>query len=179
MSQEQEKARTENLKQMLAANKARLARNKVISIYQHELGYPLRADQFLDVDRSQRLLREIYQQMRTVPARTFATVQEVRGELAQLKEAWRAFSDQHVILFYRNRVPVQQRDYIAAGGIKLVLEEVWNMLEHLRGDEPEDIVVSEEGLAFGFCVEAAEYEYELTCWGLEKPEGESEKEEIQ
>jgi hypothetical protein len=167
MSQEQEEAQTETMQRLLAANKIRLARNKVIPIYQYELGYALRADQFLDIDLSQHLIRKIYQQMRTVPAKTLATVHEVRGELAHLKEAWKVFSDQHVLLSYRNRVPVQRRDYVAAGGIKLVLKEVWNILEHIRGDEPEDILVASEDLAFGFGVEAEEYEYTLTYWGLE------------
>jgi hypothetical protein len=167
MSQEPKETRTEKMKRLLAANKVRLARNKVIEIYQSELGYALRADQFLDIDQSHCLLREIYQQMRTVPAKTLATFHEVRGELAHLKETCRAFSGQQVILYYRNLVPAQRRDYVAVGGIKLVFKEVWNILEHIPGEKSGDILVAEERLAFGFGVEAEEYEYMLTSWGLE------------
>ncbi len=166
MSLEQEEARTEKMKRLLAANKVMLARNKLRQIYHQELGYALQTDQFLDINLSQHFIRRIYQQMRTVPARTLATVHGVKGELTHLKEAWRTLADQHVLLYYRNRVSVQRQNYIDAGGIKLVLKDVWNILAHIRVDE-EDILVAEEGLAFGFGVEAEESGYTLSYWGLE------------
>jgi len=91
------------MQRLLAANKVRLARNKVIQIFQHELGYALRADQFLDFDLSRHFVGKIYRQMRTVPERKLATVHEVRGELVHLKEMGRVYDDQHVILFHRLR----------------------------------------------------------------------------
>lgn len=160
MSTQPEETRSEKMKRLLAANKVRLARNQMISIYQHELGYALRVDQFLDIDQSQQCVGQIYRHVRTKSDKTLATVPEVVEELAKFKQTWQIFADQYVFLHYH--VVGWQGE--SAGGIKLVLKEAWHILEHIQEDIPADILLAGVDLAFGFCVEVEEYNYILNCW---------------
>src|SRR5260370_35544884 len=60
MSSDQED-RKEKLARLLAKNKTRLARAKLIKRYREELGYPLTTEQFIDLEVSHRIKREVYQ----------------------------------------------------------------------------------------------------------------------
>lgn len=168
MSQEQEETSVEKMKRLaneMQTRKMHLqarAKKQLIQIYQHELKYALREDQFVENDRLPNLSRELMRQVVKSPTKKLADFHQVRGELDRLKEESRASHDQHVIFFYQ-----EGRWRLEAGfGIKLALKEVWGILEHIQKDLDGDIFVTEEGLTFGFGVETEEYDYLLTAWGL-------------
>lgn len=183
MSQEQKETPVEKMKRLanerrpnemqireMQLRRARV-RNQLIQIYQHELEYTIREDQFIDSHQSPNLARDIIRQVMRSPSREFANFRQVRGELDRLKEQCRIYADQQVILFYQ-----EGRWNLEAGaGIKLALKEVWYILEHIRKDLGGDIFVAREDLTFGFSVEAEEYEYLLASWGLEQGQGERQR----
>jgi hypothetical protein len=157
MSSDQED-RKEKLARLLAKNKTRLARDKLIERYQQELGYPLAAEQFIDLEVSHRIKREVYQKAAKLKHQETFDFQDILTALERLKEQSSQLGNTKVIFYYL--------DTRETGGIDILFKDFWMLLKKI-GDEPRtDIIVVEEHFAFGICVELEEYSYLLTSWGF-------------
>ncbi len=163
MQHEPFKNRKERLAELLVKNKIRLARNAAKEWYQNKLGYHLTAEQFLDFDASQRLLAEVYRKVRTLQKKKSLVAtdfQNVLSILNDLKQKRKNLDEVSVIFYYLDTTKV--------GGIKIKFKEFWNLLEKIGSHPRTDIIVIDENLAFGICIEIEEYNYLLTVWGLDE-----------
>ena len=161
MSSDQED-RKEKLARLLAKNKTRLARDKLIERYRQEFGYPLAVEQFIDLDVSHRIKREVYQKAAKLKRQETFDFQGILTALEQLKEQSSQLGNTKVIFYYL--------DTRQTGGIEILLKDFWKVLDKIRDELRTDIIAVEEHLTFGICVEVEEYSYLLTSWGF-KGEG--------
>jgi hypothetical protein len=157
MSSDQED-RKEELARLLAKNKTRLARDKLIERYREELGYPLTTEQFIDLEVSHRIKQEVYQKAAKLKRQETFDFQGILTALEGLKEQSSQLGNTKVMFYYL--------DTRETGGIKILLKDFWMFLEKI-GDEPQtDILVVEEHFAFGICIEVEEHSSLLTSWGF-------------
>lgn len=150
--------RKEKLAKLLAKNKTRLARDKLIERYRQELGYPLAAEQFIDLGISHRIKQEVYQRVAKLRQQETFDFQGVLTRLEQLKKQSNQLGNIKVILYYL--------DTHKTGGIAIPFEDFWKLLDKIGSEPRTDIIVVEEHFAFGICVELEEYSYLLTSWGF-------------
>jgi len=155
MSSDQED-RKEKLAGLLAKNKTRLARDKLIERYQQELGYPLAAEQFIDLEISHRTKREVYQKTSKLKRQETFDFQGILTALEQLKEQSSQLGNTKVIFYYL--------DTRKTGGIAIPFKDFWRLLDKIGNKPRTDIIVVEEHFALGICVELEEYSYLLTSW---------------
>jgi len=157
MSSDQED-RKEKLARLLAKNKTRLARDKLIERYREELGYPLVAEQFIDLEVSHRIKREVYQKATKLKRQETFDIHGILTALERLKEQSSQLGNTKVIFYYL--------DTRETGGIEILFKEFWTLLNKIGNKPRTDIIMVEEHFAFGICVELAEYSYLLTSWGF-------------
>jgi len=157
MSSDQED-RKEKLARLLAKNKTRLARDKLIERYQQELGYPLAAEQFIDLEVSHRIKREVYQKAVKLKRQETFDFQGILTALEQLKEQSSQLGNTKVVFYYL--------DTRETGGIEILFKDFWTLLNKIGNKPRTDIIVVEEHFAFGICVELEEYSSLLTSWGF-------------
>lgn len=155
----------ERLAQLLTRNKIRLARDALIKRYQKELGYQLMSEQFIDFDVSLRIKQAVYHKVRDLQSQKvveFGDFQDVLNTLNQLKQKMIRLSEE-VIFYYLDR---SYREGVETGGIKIRIEDFWEMLGKMSNNPGSDIITVEESLVFGICIEPEEYSYLLTTWGF-------------
>jgi hypothetical protein len=157
MSSDQED-RKEKLARLLAKNKTRLAQDKLIERYRQELGYPLAVEQFIDLDVSHRIKREVYQKASKLKRQQTFDFQGILTALEQLKEQSSQLGSIKVIVYYL--------DTRETGGIESLFKDFWMLLDKIENKPRSDIIVVEEHFAFGLCIEVEEYSYLLTRWGF-------------
>ncbi len=157
MSSDQED-RKEKLARLLAKNKTRLARDRLIERYREELGYPLVAEQFIDLEVSHRIKREVYQRIAKLRQQETFDFHGILSALEQLKEQSSQPGNTKVIFYYL--------DTRETGGIEILFNDFWMLLNKIGNKPRTDIIVVEEHFAFGIYVELEEYSYLLTSWGF-------------
>ncbi|MBA2680162.1 MAG: hypothetical protein H0U76_17420 [Ktedonobacteraceae bacterium] len=158
MSEDQEETRKEKLARLVAKNKTRLARALLIKRYQQELRYPLAATQFVDLEVSHSIKRAVYQKIRTLPGQNIGDSQPIFIPLHHLEKQAQVLSDVRVLFYYL--------DTPETGGIRLQFRDFWNILQYIVNNPRTDIILVEERLAFGICVELEEYNNLLISWGF-------------
>ncbi len=161
MSSDQED-RKEKLARLLAKNKTRLARDKLIERYREELGYSLTTEQFIDLEVSHRIKQEVYQRIAKLRQQETFDFHSILTALERLKEQSSQLGNTKVIFYYL--------DTRETGGIKILFKDFWTLLNKIGNKPRTDIIMVEEHFAFGICVELEEYSYLLTSWGF-KGEG--------
>ena len=157
MSSDQED-RKEKLARLLAKNKTRLARDKLIEKYRQELGYHLTTEQFIDLEVSQRIKQEVYQRIAKLRQQETFDFQGILTALERLKEQSSQLGNTKVIFYYL--------DTRETGGIEILFKDFWTLLNKIGNKPRTDIIVVEEYFALGICVELAEYSSLLTSWGF-------------
>ncbi len=161
MSSDQED-RKEKLARLLAKNKTRLARDKLIERYRQELGYPLTTEQFIDLEVSHRIKREVYQKAVKLKRQETFDFHGILTTLERLKEQSSQLGNTKVIFYYL--------DTRETGGIEILIKDFWTLFNKIGNKPRTDIIVVEEYFTLGICVELAEYSSLLTSWGF-KSEG--------
>ena len=170
-------SRKERLAQLLTRNKIRLARNALIERYQRELGYQLIADQFIDFDVSRHIKREVYHKVSTLQKQkidAFVHFQDVIIALNHLKQRAKVLDETWVICYYLDE---DYRKGVETGGIKIKFTDFWSLFEKFGNNPGSHIIVVDECLIFGICVEVGiiigiqDYDYILTTWGFGEEEG--------
>ena len=78
--------------------------------------------------------------------------------LEQLKEQSSQLGNTKVIFYYL--------DTRETGGIEILFNDFWTLLNKIGNKPRTDIIMVEEYFAFGLCVELAEYSSLLTSWGF-------------
>jgi len=155
----------ERLAQLLIRNKIRLARDALIKRYQQELGYQLKAEQFIDFDASLHIKQAVYHKVRDLQSQKiveFVDFQDVLNTLNQLKQKIIRLSEE-VIFYYLDK---SYREGVETGGFKIRFEDFWEILGKISNNPGSDIIAVDASLAFGICIEPEEYSYLLTTWGL-------------
>ncbi|MEO6889654.1 MAG: hypothetical protein ABI456_10200 [Ktedonobacteraceae bacterium] len=158
MREDQEETRKEKLARLLAKNKTRLARDLLIKRYQQELRYPLAATQFVDLEVSHSIKKEVYQKIRTLPDQNISASQPIFMPLHHLEKQAKVLSDVWVLFYYL--------DTLETEGIRIQFRDFWNILHYIENNPRTDIILVEERLAFGICVELEEYNHLLMSWGF-------------
>ena len=145
MSSDQED-RKEKLARLLAKNKTRLARDKLIERYRQELGYPLTTEQFIDLEVSHRIKREVYQKAVKLKRQETFDFHGILTTLERLKEQSSQLGNTKVIFYYL--------DTRETGGIEILFKDFWMLLNKIGNKPRTDIIMVEEHFAFGICVDA-------------------------
>jgi len=137
-----------------------------------ELGYQLIADQFIDVDVSRHIKREVYLRVHYLQSQRvveFVHFQNALIALNHLKQRAKVLDETWVICYYLDK---DYRKEVETGGIKIRFKDFWNIFEKIGNEPGSNIVVVDEHLAFGICVQVGviigikDYNYILTMWGF-------------
>jgi hypothetical protein len=158
MSSDQED-RKKKLAGLLAKNKTRLARDKLIERYREELGYPLTTEQFINLEVSHRIKQEVYQKAVKLKRQETFDFHGILTALERLKEQSSQLGNTKVVFYYL--------DTRETGGREILLKDFWMLLDKIGNKPRTDIIVVEVHFAFGICVELEEYSSLLTSWGFE------------
>src|SRR5258708_33284992 len=130
----------------MAKNKTRIARDKLIERYRQELGYLLTTEQFIDLEVSHRIKREVYQKAVKLKRQETFDFHGILTTLERLKEQSSQLGNTKVIFYYL--------DTRETGGIEILFKDFWMLLNKIGNKPRTDIIMVEEHFAFGICVDA-------------------------
>ncbi len=157
MNTEKEESKKEKLARLLAENKTKLARDKLVDRYHQEINYQIAVNQFVDLKTSQEIKKSVYQKISALSGLKINEFQQIYDVIDGLRSKACLSREKLVILYYM--------DTKYTGGVYIKFENCWDIICRIKKPLSE-IIVTEENLASGLCIEIEEYNYLLTTWGF-------------
>ncbi|SFT02563.1 hypothetical protein [Marininema halotolerans] len=159
------KERKERLKEIISRNKSRREIDIMKKVYRNKWGLEIEVEDFLPLKESEEIISNIYNKV--IWGYNNNKIYDINRLMINIKEyIYKMNNNERLIVFNLNEIPDFKRRY----GLKLEYNKsvflIESIVESCRLNL--DVIIVDECLHSGLCVEVEEHSFLFTTWGIEK-----------
>ncbi|MDQ0418977.1 hypothetical protein J2Z48_003201 [Croceifilum oryzae] len=159
--------RKEKIKELVLKQKINSEKQSVIRRYKERINVDLDSSSFVEMELSNEIKSASYQKIFSLDNKEFDQIEDIIKMINKIERNNRDKLLNSIIFYNLNVFNIIE----LALGCRVTLDEALQLIKLsidkiCKGDLQADIIVVDENLEYGFCVEVEEYSYLFTSWNL-------------